>query len=92
MAATAITTKAYVEIAADISALTLIQCRLTSQTPPATCVELAAAASQPEATVVGTQVVPGDTITSGNIADIGTSGKLWGKLAEWSPAASILTL
>jgi hypothetical protein len=78
MAITTVGTDEYVECAADISALTVIQ---VSRSGPSMGlgVQFIAAASQPAATTRGLEVPSGGTVSTDNISLIGASGKLWAK-------------
>lgn len=88
---TALNEAAYVEIAADITAVDWIHCPLVGN-KEGYVIELVAAADVPAATVRGVPLVAGETITSANIADIGTSGKLCGKSAVGNASGTVLTL
>ena len=88
---TALVSSAYTQVAADISTLKLIQCPTLGSTR-LRCIELVAAAELPAVTVRGVELMAGETITSGNIGDIGTSGKLYAKPAWGSSTGEVLTL
>ena len=89
--AVALNEAAYVQVAADIAALTLIQCPDTGNKEEYT-IELVAAADLPAATVRGLELKAGETITSANIADIGAAGKLYAKSAVGNASGVVLTL
>lgn len=88
---TALSTTEYVQVAADITTLTLIQCP-NSGNKEGYAAELVAASSKPAVTVRGVELAAGETITSANIADIGASGKLYGKSVVDSASGVVLTL
>jgi hypothetical protein len=89
--ATALSTAAYVQVAADITTLKLIQCP-NSGNKDGYAIELVAADSLPAVTVRGLELAAGETITSANIVDIGASGKLYAKSAVDSASGAVLTL
>jgi hypothetical protein len=93
MATRTVLTGAYAQIAADITALKLVQCPNTSGGPGIfEAVELVAASDTPAKTVAGIQLRRGETITSANMADLGTSGKLYARPAPGSTTGVVLTL
>ena len=87
----ALSEAAYTEIAADITAVTLIHCPEIENKEGYT-IELVAAVAVPAVTVRGVPLKAGETITSANIADIGTAGKLCGKSAVGQASGVVLTL
>lgn len=93
MATRTVLTRTYAEIAADVTAVTLVQC---PDAPGGAslryAIELVVAGSEPAATVAGVQLRPGETITSANLADLGASGKLYARAAPGSTAGVVLTL
>ena len=91
MATKTVLTRTYQSVAADITALTLIQCPVAGPGMNY-AIELVAASSEPAATVHGVQLRAGETITSDKIADIGASGALYARAAPGSTAGVLLTL
>ena len=86
-------TRTYVQIAADATAVTLVQCPDAPGGPGVfNAIELVVAADTPAATVAGVQLRRGETITSANLADLGASGKLYARAAPGSTAGVVLTL
>jgi hypothetical protein len=93
MATRTVLTRTYAQIAADITAVDLVQCPDTSGGSNLQhAIELVVAADTPAATVAGIQLRRGETITSGNLADLGASGKLYARAALGSTAGVVLTL
>lgn len=93
MATKTVLTRTYAEVAADVTALTLVQCPLTSGGAAIVgAIELVVAADTPAATVAGIQLRLGETITSSNLADLGASGKLYARAAPGYTAGVVLTL
>ena len=93
MATRTVLTRTYAEIAADITALKIVQCPDAPGGPGIyNAIELVTAGSAPAATVAGIQLRRGETITSANMADLGASGKLYARAAPGSTAAVVLTL
>jgi hypothetical protein len=93
--AKALSGTSYTEVVADVTALTLIQCPASLGNNAYRSVELVVAANAPAGTVRGVQLNPGETITSGNIADLGAAGKLWARpvvSAATDDPVEILTL
>ena len=88
---TALVSTAYTQVAADVTALTLIQCP-SHGSAVYRGIELVVAGSAPATTVRGIELAEGETITSANIADLGASGKLYAKPAWGSATGEILTL
>jgi hypothetical protein len=79
--ATVLSGTSYTEVAADVTALKLIQCPGSLGNNANRCVELVVAANAPAGTVRGVELNPGETITSALIADLGAAGKLWARPA-----------
>jgi hypothetical protein len=93
MATKTVLTQTYAEIAADITALKIVQCPDAAGGPGLhSAIELVVAGSAPAATVAGIQLRRGETITSANLADLGASGKLYARAAPGSTAGVVLTL
>ena len=72
-------TASYAEIAADITALSIIQVQMPKDGSPAFA-EVLAAASAPSAATRGIQLAAGEAATGDNITAIGASGKLYARL------------
>jgi hypothetical protein len=93
MATRTVLTRTYAQIAADVTAVTLVQCPDASGGSNLhSAIELVVAGSTPAATVAGVQLRRGETITSANLADLGASGKLYARAAPGSTAGVVLTL
>jgi len=79
-------TPAWTQVAADISALSIIQ----AVAPAYAKVELAAGASAPAASAVGIRILAGDTVPDSSIDAIGTSGKLYARALSGSNVSIIV--
>jgi hypothetical protein len=84
-------TRTYQSVAADITALTLIQCPVAGPGMNY-AVELVAASSLPAATVAGVQLYPGEKLNATELAVIGAIGALYARAAPGSTAGAVLTL
>jgi hypothetical protein len=86
-------TTSYAQVAADVTSLTLIHVprHLYGE---GYVVELVVAADAPESSVYGVPMRGGETMLSANIPDLGSSGKLYARIASYGPFAtgSILTV
>jgi len=76
----------WTEVAADISALSIIQV----VSPGSSLVEFIAAASEPAASAVGIRALSGDSIPDSSIDAIGTGGKLWARRMSGSQSSVIV--
>lgn len=83
---------AYTQVAADVTALKLIQCPGGEQELVRRGIELVVAGSLPAVTVEGIELAAGETITSGNIADLGASGILYAKPAYGRARGKVKTI
>ena len=93
MATRTVLTGDYEEVAADITALKIVQCpNVPGGASLRYAIELVVAADTPAATVAGVQLYPGETITSANLPDLGASGKLYARAAPGSTAGVVLTV
>jgi len=78
---------AWVELAADITAVTLFQV-VPVQTPEKALATLVAAASAPAADAIGVMVQAGDTLDADDLALVGASDKLYGRsVVKWAKVA-----
>lgn len=84
-------TTTYAQVAADITALTLIQVP-ASPLPYQICVELLAASSTPSESDTGVQLLSGETIIEDNIPGIGTSGALYARVLWGDVQGTLLTM
>lgn len=84
-------TDAYQEAAADVTALTIIQCPGLPKKPGAGT-ELVVAANMPNAAVRGIELKRGETITASLIADLGASGKLYARCVGGQATGEVLTM
>lgn len=86
-------TRTYAQIAADITAVTLVQCPDAPGGPGLfNAIELVVAADTPAATVAGIQLRRGEMIMSADLANLGASGKLYARAAPGSTAGAVLIL